>query len=104
MRALLFRLYFIKRAFTTRIKMSEPNVVEAKPAPADSGIDASRFNMVTEGKASILFPKENEVFYNPVQEFNRDMSIAAIRTWSQIFLQEKRERIEKKVNRAKGNT
>ncbi|KAG5461730.1 MAG: S-adenosyl-L-methionine-dependent methyltransferase, partial [Olpidium bornovanus] len=39
---------------------------------------------VTEGKAAILFPKPNEVFYNPVQEFNRDLSIAAIRTWDKL--------------------
>ncbi|KAG2180271.1 hypothetical protein INT43_004060 [Umbelopsis isabellina] len=67
-----------------------------------SDIDVSLYNPVTEGKATILFPKNNEVFYNPVQEFNRDMSIAAITTWSKIYFQEKQERIEKKrQNKAK---
>ena len=28
---------------------------------------------ICEGRAKILFPDENEVFYNPVQEFNRDL-------------------------------
>jgi tRNA G26 N,N-dimethylase Trm1 len=56
-----------------------------------SDIDVSLYNPVTEGKATILFPKNNEVFYNPVQEFNRDMSIAAITTWSKIYFQEKQE-------------
>ena len=28
---------------------------------------------ITEGSATILFPNSNEVFYNPVQEFNRDL-------------------------------
>ena len=28
---------------------------------------------ITEGRACILFPSSNEVFYNPVQEFNRDL-------------------------------
>ncbi len=28
---------------------------------------------VCEGRAKILFPSHNEVFYNPVQEFNRDL-------------------------------
>lgn len=28
---------------------------------------------VCEGQAKILFPSHNEVFYNPVQEFNRDL-------------------------------
>lgn len=65
-------------------------------------IDLSQFTPVTEGKATILFPKGNEVFYNPVQEFNRDMSVAAIRTWSEMFLGEKRARIEKKVANSKG--
>ncbi|KAI7900790.1 N2,N2-dimethylguanosine tRNA methyltransferase [Cokeromyces recurvatus] len=66
-----------------------------------SEIDITQFHTVTEGKATILFPKKNEVFYNPVQQFNRDMSIAAIRTWSEIFNQEKAERLEKKLARAK---
>ncbi|KAL4215733.1 N2,N2-dimethylguanosine tRNA methyltransferase [Rhizopus microsporus] len=64
-------------------------------------IDISQFNTVTEGKATILFPKNNEVFYNPVQQFNRDMSIAAIRTWSEIYNNEKAARIEKKLARNK---
>lgn len=29
---------------------------------------------VTEGAAKIVFPNANEVFYNPVQEFNRDLT------------------------------
>ncbi|SAL98380.1 hypothetical protein [Absidia glauca] len=64
-------------------------------------IDISLYNTVTEGKATILFPKTNEVFYNPVQEFNRDMSIAAIRTWSEMVMQEKRDRAEKRLANAK---
>ncbi|KAG1459556.1 hypothetical protein G6F56_006138 [Rhizopus delemar] len=64
-------------------------------------IDITQYNAVTEGKATILFPKHNEVFYNPVQQFNRDMSIAAIRTWSEIYNNEKIERIEKKLSRKK---
>ncbi|RUP11544.1 tRNA methyltransferase [Jimgerdemannia flammicorona] len=59
-------------------------------------IDLTLFNTVTEGRATILFPKNNEVFYNPVQQFNRDMSIAAIRTWSELYLKEKRDKVEKK--------
>lgn len=65
-------------------------------------IDITQYNTVTEGEATILFPKKNEVFYNPVQQFNRDMSIAAIRTWSEIFNQEKAAKLEKKLAKAKG--
>lgn len=64
----------------------------------------SLYTTVNEGKASILFPKGNEVFYNPVQEFNRDMSIAAIRTWSEMYLAEKRERLERKKARVQGQS
>ncbi|XP_028977844.1 tRNA (guanine(26)-N(2))-dimethyltransferase isoform X2 [Esox lucius] len=34
--------------------------------------------VVREGKATILFPSANEVFYNPVQEFNRDLTCAVL--------------------------
>ncbi|XP_026885230.2 tRNA (guanine(26)-N(2))-dimethyltransferase isoform X1 [Electrophorus electricus] len=34
--------------------------------------------VVKEGKASIWFPSANEVFYNPVQEFNRDLTCAVL--------------------------
>ncbi|KAI8320465.1 N2,N2-dimethylguanosine tRNA methyltransferase [Martensiomyces pterosporus] len=60
--------------------------------------DIEDYQKVTEGKATILFPKHNEVFYNPVQEFNRDMSIAAIRTWRDIAWDEKMARYNKSTN------
>lgn len=30
---------------------------------------------LTEGKATVTFPGESTVFYNPVQEFNRDLRL-----------------------------
>lgn len=33
-------------------------------------------NLVKEGRAEVLYP--SYVFYNPVQEFNRDLTIAVI--------------------------
>lgn len=50
-----------------------------------SEINSEDFNIVKEGKAEILFPKKEDVFYNPVQQFNRDLSTAAIRAWSEIY-------------------
>ena len=35
--------------------------------------DQSGLVEIQEGRAKILFPSSNEVFYNPVQEFNRDL-------------------------------
>lgn len=39
---------------------------KAEPLPGET--------VIKEGKAAILFPSANEVFYNPVQEFNRDLT------------------------------
>ncbi|XP_034544045.1 tRNA (guanine(26)-N(2))-dimethyltransferase [Notolabrus celidotus] len=42
--------------------------------------------VVKEGKAAILFPSANEVFYNPVQEFNRDLTCAVITEYAREVL------------------
>ncbi|XP_006918808.1 tRNA (guanine(26)-N(2))-dimethyltransferase isoform X1 [Pteropus alecto] len=44
---------------------------------------------VTEGAAKIVFPSANEVFYNPVQEFNRDLTCAVITEFARIQLEAK---------------
>ncbi|KAH3665524.1 hypothetical protein OGAPHI_003710 [Ogataea philodendri] len=51
-------------------------------------IDVSKYEVITEGSASVLYPP-NQVFYNPVQQYNRDLSSLAIRAFSDIYLQEK---------------
>lgn len=53
------------------------------------------FNTVQEGKATILTPKQDEVFYNPIQQFNRDLSIMAIKAYDEIR-HEKIQAIKKK--------
>ena len=37
---------------------------------------------ITEGKAEILFTTQNEVFYNKVQELNRDLTVTALASFS----------------------
>ncbi|ORX69915.1 N2,N2-dimethylguanosine tRNA methyltransferase [Linderina pennispora] len=59
------------------------------------------YQEVKEGQATILFPKRNEVFYNPVQQFNRDMSIAGIKTWRDIMKEEKMGRYNKSTRPGK---
>lgn len=46
---------------------------------------------VTEGTATVKVPK-GEVFYNPVQQFNRDLSISVISTFSKLYLSDKKKR------------
>ncbi|XP_040846706.1 tRNA (guanine(26)-N(2))-dimethyltransferase [Ochotona curzoniae] len=45
--------------------------------------------IVTEGTARIAFPSANEVFYNPVQEFNRDLTCAVITEFARLQLRAK---------------
>ncbi|XP_054897564.1 tRNA (guanine(26)-N(2))-dimethyltransferase isoform X2 [Poeciliopsis prolifica] len=54
----------------------EPPTVELLPGET----------VVKEGKAAILFPNANEVFYNPVQEFNRDLTCAVITEFARDVL------------------
>ena len=47
---------------------------------------------VTEGKATVYFPSEKGVFYNPPQIPNRDLSVLALRHFAQLY---EREQVEK---------
>uniref|UniRef100_A0AAY4EZY0 tRNA (guanine(26)-N(2))-dimethyltransferase n=1 Tax=Denticeps clupeoides TaxID=299321 RepID=A0AAY4EZY0_9TELE len=49
--------------------------------------------VVREGRAAILFPNANEVFYNPVQEFNRDLTCAVITEFARETLAQKGVRV-----------
>ena len=51
---------------------------EAPPVTIPEG-----YALHTENTSFILLPTENEAFLNPVQEFNRDLSVACIRVWSE---------------------
>src|SRR6478736_622734 len=42
----------------------------------------------TEAKTTILVPKDNIAFLNPVQEYNRDLSVAVIRAWNEMRKEE----------------
>jgi tRNA (guanine26-N2/guanine27-N2)-dimethyltransferase len=41
------------------------------------------YTLHTENTSHVLLPSTNEAFLNPIQEFNRDLSVACIRTWSE---------------------
>ena len=82
------------------------NVSPPKPASTPSSSTSAQvtipeipdgYTIFTENTASILLPSTDEAFLNPVQEFNRDMSVACIRVWSDELNQVKEERW-KRVN------
>uniref|UniRef100_A0A8C7JH56 tRNA (guanine(26)-N(2))-dimethyltransferase n=1 Tax=Oncorhynchus kisutch TaxID=8019 RepID=A0A8C7JH56_ONCKI len=52
------------------------NLLSLTPSKRESILNWE--TVVREGKAAILFPSANEVFYNPVQEFNRDLTCAVV--------------------------
>lgn len=56
---------------------------KAKLSSSSPCEDVKLFEQVREGKALVNFRKtNNQVFYNPIQEFNRDLSIACINVHS----------------------
>lgn len=57
------------------------------------------FTLHTEGSASVLLPERTDTFINPIQEFNRDMSVACISVWAEDFNRQRREREETRALR-----
>jgi tRNA (guanine26-N2/guanine27-N2)-dimethyltransferase len=89
------------------------------PAPASSGSVSSgetsgselqgvgnidEYDIIKEGKAEILTPKEDKVFYNPIQQFNRDLSIMAIKSYIELrnekWMEKQQKREEAKAQKA----
>ena len=66
--------------------------MEASTRAAPAGYKVHR-----ESTTEILVKSESkEVFINPIQEFNRDLSVLALGAWSSIFAQEKQKILDKK--------
>ena len=64
--------------------MADTSKAEAPKEPEGPPIlVAEGFSLYTENNAHILISSKDEAFLNPVQEFNRDMSVACIRVWSE---------------------
>lgn len=57
------------------------------------------FKPHTESSTTILVPKGNTAFLNPVQQYNRDLSIAVIRAWNEMRKEEARAKYEAKSNK-----
>jgi hypothetical protein len=52
----------------------------------EMNLGKSGYNIVKEGISSILIPNTGEIFYNPVQEFNRDLSVLVVKTFQERYL------------------
>lgn len=62
-----------------------------------------QFRVVTEGRATVLAPKADKVFYNPIQQFNRDLSVMAIQAWMEEYKQSKVGQRELKAKRKRSD-
>ncbi|XP_029440973.1 LOW QUALITY PROTEIN: tRNA (guanine(26)-N(2))-dimethyltransferase [Rhinatrema bivittatum] len=62
---------------------SQPAACASVPGN-DSSMLKPGETVITEGKAKIIFPSANEVFYNPVQEFNRDLTCAIVTEFARL--------------------
>lgn len=54
------------------------------------------FTVHREASAEVLLADGRDVFINPIQEFNRDLSSLVIRTWSEVVNEERRAVWERK--------
>ncbi|KAK7418550.1 RNA methyltransferase tRNA(m5U54)methyltransferase [Neonectria punicea] len=69
--------------------------------------DGKEYRTVTEGKATILVPQGakvgedrgevQQVFYNPIQQYNRDLSVLAIKTYGEDILEKRREQYDARM-------
>ena len=64
--------------------------------------DHETLTEVKEGSAVVLYPASESVFYNPVQQFNRDLSILAIKQFLVIYKREYGSRMDASSKMGKG--
>ncbi|KAI5809298.1 N2,N2-dimethylguanosine tRNA methyltransferase-domain-containing protein [Pyronema omphalodes] len=97
-----------------RLRTVTQEPLPQKPTPAyssDITYEGTDYTAIKEGHATVLFPKRSiktdkhgkqyevvgEVFYNPIQQFNRDLSVLAIKTFADIWTEEKSRKGRKKM-------
>lgn len=103
--------YILKRevihGYSTIPNMSTLPDITAEPAPNQHILhDGKEYTAVKEGLAYILIPasasavpqttpkgetQPQSVFYNPIQQFNRDLSVLAIKAYGESIWEKKRE-------------
>ncbi|CCC68460.1 hypothetical protein NCAS_0B03760 [Naumovozyma castellii] len=81
------------RAAFTKIKSK----INTYIPPQQAQINVEDYNIVKEGSAEILFSKKETVFYNPVQQFNRDLSVTCIKAWDNLYGPRSNNKTQKKI-------
>ncbi|KAF5023675.1 hypothetical protein F66182_4241 [Fusarium sp. NRRL 66182] len=72
-------------------------------------LEGKEYRTVAEGKATILVPQGakigedrgevQQVFYNPIQQYNRDLSVLAIKTYGEMSLEKRKEQYNSRMNK-----
>merc|ERR1719391_1556855 len=76
------------RTSTTSVGVKEYIMTDVVCHPTRFRVNENGWWVVKEGSAEILFPSAKDVFYNPVQEFNRDLTVAVIKKFTNEKLAE----------------
>lgn len=79
------------RRHISMISEGQERVDQLVPPPGHS--------LLIEGQAAIPFENNNSVFYNKVQEFNRDLSIHVVKLFAEKRLREKAEQALRKARK-----
>ena len=80
--------------------MADPSKAEVPKEPDGPPVLVPEgFSLYTENNAHILISSKDEAFLNPVQEFNRDLSVACILVWSEEVDREKMDKFRKAEER-----
>jgi tRNA (guanine26-N2/guanine27-N2)-dimethyltransferase len=95
---------------------AQPNTIDATPQVGQNiSHDGKAYTTIKEGLAHILVPhdiptstdprmskedtQKQQVFYNPIQQFNRDLSVLAIKTFGLDSIQRKQQRHEQQAKK-----
>lgn len=95
---------------TTATALSSKNIYATPHAGQSIDHEGKQYTTIKEGLAHILVPhgvptstdpklskedtQKQQVFYNPIQQFNRDLSVLAIKTFGQDLVERKQQRHE----------
>lgn len=100
---------FVTSPETSRTRFRDIRRSMATAVTETTDKDGKTVRIVREGKATILVPQSAEVkgnrdqvqqvFYNPIQQYNRDLSILAIKTFGEQSLRSKLQAYQSSKNR-----
>lgn len=82
----------ISTSSTTYLHTRIMNTDQASASTSSTRAVPSGYTIHRESTTEVLLAEDRDVFINPIQEFNRDLSTLAIKTWSELFDKEKEQK------------